>query len=174
MRKKIIGLGIAVILVVLLLLLTGCGQEQETKNTNSKNNETIISDSNNENYVITNVIKSFDTFDTYITDGAVVQLNNNKDICYIIDGEGKILYEINDQNIVNAKNINVSYMNGYICYNNNMGTSYVTDLRTGNKIVEGSKTIECVDVTYDGFILQKITNEQISGTTYQVRIIDKD
>ena len=174
MKKKIIGLGIAVILVVLLLLLTGCGQEQETKNTNSKNNETIISDSNNENYVITNVIKSFDTFDTYITDGAVVQLNNNKDICYIIDGEGKILYEINDQNIVNAKNINVSYMNGYICYNNNMGTSYVTDLRTGNKIVEGSKTIECVDVTYDGFILQKITNEQISGTTYQVRIIDKD
>lgn len=174
MKKKILGIGVAIVLILLLLFLTGCGNEQETQKSNSENNETAVNISDNENYVITNIIKSFDIFDTYITDGAIVQLNDNKDVCYIIDGEGKILYEINDQNIVKASNVNVSYMNGYICYNNQMGTSYVTDLRTGNKIAEGSKTLECLDVTYDGFVIQKITNEQISGTTYQVRIIDKD
>ena len=174
MKKKLVYLVFIMILTISLFVLTGCSENNKTENSNSESNNATISSATTDNYTITNIIKSFNDFDTYITDGAIVQLNDNKENCYIINGEGKILYEITDPNIVNASNVEVSYMNGYVCYNNNQGTSYVLDLRTGDKVVEGSKTTECLDVTYDGYVLQKITNEEISGTTYQVRIVDKE
>lgn len=174
MKRKLLYLSIIMVLIIGLFTLTGCSENEEAENTNDENSNSAVSSNTTDNYTITNIIKSFNDLDTYITDGAIVQLNNNEENCYIIDGEGKILYEITNPDIVNATNVEVSYMNGYICYNNNQGTSYVLDLRTGDKIAEGTETIECLDVTYDGYVLQKITNEEISGTTYQVRIIDKE
>ena len=50
--------------------------------------------------------------------------------------------------------------------------NYVKDLRDNSIKVEGTDLIELVDITESGYILEKVTIENLAGEKYESRIVD--
>ena len=169
MKKTFLTIGTIILLISVLFILTGCEKQNNSESTTETKEVNSTSRTNDKEF--SSVEKNFDEN----TKEAVVTIQAKY---RVINENGDILYEIEDDNVPLDLKDNFTYRNGLLAvdYDNtalDKHTSYIKDLKTGEMIVEGNDKLECIDVTQDGYILEEEAKEELGGSSKEAKIVDK-
>lgn len=150
--------------IILVLFLTGCGSSNSDlglKDDKDKPNPPVA------NKEIVKIVKGYEEGN----DEAIVKLENDNKY-YVVDD--KILYSFEEkEENENFFKIRDKYLVVYKISKKER-VNYILNLETGKKIYEGTDILEYIDITEDGYVLVKEIKEELSGTTYKYKIVDKN
>lgn len=189
MKKKCLKIFSMALLVVILCTLTGCSDKdvstnpvEESQNTSSTEllsnsvSNLASSEKNDDGIKILSVVQLQDV-DTEIS---LVQLSEKT--VSVINERGEVIKTIDEENSDKLLYQSYAYKNGVIYkdIDKNEKTQIkdkdikeVIDLDTSKVIVEASDKVTIEGVTTSGYILTINTVENLSGTTYESKVIDK-
>lgn len=189
-QKKILILILSVFLIVTMFTLTGCGprigtegqggnETQDGGEVQSGDNQGTPNDNGQQGQqgqqLISSVLQEFDEHRSE----ALVKFSNDNNY-YVINRDGKAVYSFSEPNVPTYSASDMKYYNGYLLVNRETSSygeeeqrlNYVKDLRDGSTKLEGTDSIEYIDITESGYVLQRATIESLGGTTYESRIVD--
>lgn len=160
MKKKILSLISVIALLAMLVTFTGCGNNseevQQNGETNGEQNNGEVVTSNGQK--ISTIVQAPDED----TGEAVIKLGDDYSKSYVVNSSGEIVYTIDNQYM------GYTYKNGYV-YN----TQEVVDLSTGEAILTADANTEIKGITKSCFILERVKKEELGGTKYETKVVDK-